>query len=212
MNLSSIPFYRRPRAQIIAAVVFALGVAAAPLMSLTDSSAAPQATPPVLNLSVTQAFGTLTATWTAPQGILELALRHANARSPHNNGYQAPTSYTCTLMYGFGIPSSYSETSTTTSCSFSGLGNNTTYGIGVVANYTYYYGYYNYSSVQVTAFPQAVTTTTVAGSTSATTTSTSTTTTWPSQPKRTITCVKGKITKKVTAVAPTCPAGYKLKK
>jgi len=30
--------------------------------------------------------------------------------------------------------------------------------------------------------------------------------------KFTITCVKGKLTKKVTAVNPKCPAGYKLKK
>ena len=30
--------------------------------------------------------------------------------------------------------------------------------------------------------------------------------------KRTITCVKGKLTKKVTAVKPKCPSGYKLKK
>ena len=30
--------------------------------------------------------------------------------------------------------------------------------------------------------------------------------------KRTITCVKGKLSKKVTAVQPKCPSGYKLKK
>jgi membrane protein involved in colicin uptake len=30
--------------------------------------------------------------------------------------------------------------------------------------------------------------------------------------KTTITCVKGKLTKKVTAVKPKCPSGYKLKK
>jgi membrane protein involved in colicin uptake len=30
--------------------------------------------------------------------------------------------------------------------------------------------------------------------------------------KTTITCIKGKLTKKVTAVKPKCPAGYKLKK
>jgi Neocarzinostatin family len=34
----------------------------------------------------------------------------------------------------------------------------------------------------------------------------------PAQPKKTITCVKGKKSKKVTAVKPVCPAGYKLKK
>jgi membrane protein involved in colicin uptake len=30
--------------------------------------------------------------------------------------------------------------------------------------------------------------------------------------KTTITCVKGKLTKKVTAVKPKCPSGYKVKK
>jgi hypothetical protein len=30
--------------------------------------------------------------------------------------------------------------------------------------------------------------------------------------KITITCVKGKLTKKVTAAKPSCPAGYKVKK
>jgi membrane protein involved in colicin uptake len=30
--------------------------------------------------------------------------------------------------------------------------------------------------------------------------------------KTTITCIKGKLTKKVTAVKPKCPSGYKLKK
>jgi membrane protein involved in colicin uptake len=33
-----------------------------------------------------------------------------------------------------------------------------------------------------------------------------------SMKKTTITCVKGKLTKKVTAVKPKCPTGYKLKK
>jgi len=41
-------------------------------------------------------------------------------------------------------------------------------------------------------------------------TTTTTTTTVP-HVKQTITCVKGKITKKVTAVSPVCPAGYKKK-
>jgi hypothetical protein len=35
----------------------------------------------------------------------------------------------------------------------------------------------------------------------------------PTLPKKTtIICTKGKLTKKVTAVKPKCPAGYKLKK
>jgi hypothetical protein len=35
---------------------------------------------------------------------------------------------------------------------------------------------------------------------------------WEATQKTTITCVKGKLTKKVTAVKPKCPSGYKLKK
>jgi len=31
------------------------------------------------------------------------------------------------------------------------------------------------------------------------------------QKKTTITCIKGKVSKKVTAVSPKCPAGYKKK-
>jgi hypothetical protein len=30
--------------------------------------------------------------------------------------------------------------------------------------------------------------------------------------KKTITCIKGKLTKKITAIKPKCPTGYKLKK
>jgi hypothetical protein len=35
---------------------------------------------------------------------------------------------------------------------------------------------------------------------------------WEKTQKMVITCVKGKLTKKVTAVKPKCPAGYKVKK
>ena len=35
---------------------------------------------------------------------------------------------------------------------------------------------------------------------------------WEKTQKATITCVKGKLTKKVTAIKPKCPSGYKLKK
>jgi hypothetical protein len=32
------------------------------------------------------------------------------------------------------------------------------------------------------------------------------------QKKKTITCIKGKLTKRVIAIKPKCPSGYKLKK
>jgi hypothetical protein len=34
---------------------------------------------------------------------------------------------------------------------------------------------------------------------------------WSKSKKTTITCVKGKLTKKVTAIKPVCPKGYKKK-
>jgi hypothetical protein len=59
---------------------------------------------------------------------------------------------------------------------------------------------------------EAVTTTTTTSTTTTTTTLPPTTTTTASKvTSKTITCVKGKLTKKVTAVNPVCPAGYKKK-
>ena len=216
MSKSSVPSYRRPRTQVIAAVLFGIGISIAPLMNMTSNAMAAPAQAPT-NLSVTQDGGTVSATWTAPQSYFENnASRHANlhAHSSTPGGYYSPTSYTCTLMYGFSQPSAYSVTSPNTSCSFSNVSTSTVYGIGVVATYNILYdGYYQdtFVSPQVVAFPVATLSSSSSGSTSATTTSTSTTTTWPTQPKTTITCVKGKVTKKVTAVDPRCPAGYKKK-
>jgi hypothetical protein len=60
---------------------------------------------------------------------------------------------------------------------------------------------------------EAVTTTTTTSTTTTTTTLPPTTTTTAAKvTSKTITCVKGKLTKKVTAVNPVCPAGYSLKK
>lgn len=44
------------------------------------------------------------------------------------------TSYTCTLLYGYNIPSNFSVTSTSPECSFSGLTLSNSYGISVVAH------------------------------------------------------------------------------
>ena len=58
----------------------------------------------------------------------------------------------------------------------------------------------------------AVTTTTTTSTTTTTTTlPPTTTTTIKKVVTQTITCVKGKLSKKVTAVSPVCPAGYKKK-
>ncbi len=70
------------------------------------------APPAVTNLGVSAGTDSVSASW-APNG---------NA-----------TSYTCTLMYGFNTPSSYTSTTTSTSCTFSGLAAGSTWGIQVVA-------------------------------------------------------------------------------
>lgn len=43
------------------------------------------------------------------------------------------TSYTCTLLYGYHVPSSFKVSTTSTSCSFGGLSPTTSFGISVVA-------------------------------------------------------------------------------
>jgi hypothetical protein len=138
---------------------------------------------PVTNLSVAQGSGSVTGTWVS----------------------SGAPSYICTLMFGFNDPSTYTQTTSNTTCTFSGLSPTIPYGISVVAS--------NGSSISsavvafsVLASPPVVTTTT---------TQPPTTTTLPPPPppkKRSILCVKGKHKKRVVAVNPRCPAGYKVKK
>lgn len=66
---------------------------------------------PVTNLSVKVVGGNLVATWSG----------------------SATTSYTCTLLYGFGAPTSFTVTSRTNSCVFYNVGN-TALGVRVVAS------------------------------------------------------------------------------
>lgn len=65
------------------------------------------------------------------------------------------------------------------------------------------------STTTTTVAPTTTTTTTMVTSVAPTTTTTMKSA--PAPKKTTITCVKGKVTKKVTAVKPVCPAGYKKK-
>jgi len=111
---------------------------------------------------VTRTTGTLTATWNA---------------SP------TATSYTCTLMYGFNLPSTFKMQVTSTSCIFSGLDPQTNYGVGVSANVG------GLSSSRTVAFPN-----------------------YTPPVKTTITCVKGRSVKHVTGYGPVCPPGYTQKK
>jgi hypothetical protein len=126
----------------------------------------------VTNLFVTQIGTKLSASWSASTDA---------------------TNYTCTLLYGFTTPSTFTSTVTGTSCSFTGLSATTPYGVAVVANGP------GGSSDSVSAF----------GTPSPTTTTTIHTT--PRPVVRTIVCVHEKKIKRVRGVHPRCPAGYKKK-
>ena len=67
-----------------------------------------------------------------------------------------------------------------------------------------------FATVTMTIYPVAATTTTVAPTTT-TTVAPTTTTTVAVAKKTTIVCTKGSTIKRVTAVSPKCPAGYKKK-
>jgi len=86
-----------------------------------------------------------------------------------------------------------------TSCPISNLGPDATFSFTVTAINAKGSATSSVSNVVSYASPTTVVPTT-----------TTTTTTMPLA-KQTITCVKGKIIKKVTAVSPVCPAGYKKK-
>jgi hypothetical protein len=77
--------------------------------------AAQTAGPSVLASEVSTHSGTsLSATWTGAPGA---------------------TSFTCTLLYGFDAPSTFTATTTGHSCTFSGLDPHALYGVRVVAHY-----------------------------------------------------------------------------
>ena len=95
------------------------------------------------------------------------------------------SSYTCTLMYGYNDPSSVTTTVTTPSCTFEGLDTTMAYGIEVAATNSY--------GASAVAFGTAVPAVVKAP-----------------PAKHTIVCKKNRSTalKTVTAVHPTCPAGW----
>ena len=113
----------------------------------------------VSDLSVTPGVDSLTASWQGPQGL---------------------TTYRCTLMYGFGEPSGFSQVVSGNSCTFSGLSPTTGYGIAVTASWSVSAA--NASSI---AYGQ------------------------PLAPVVTITCVHKHHTRHVSGTSPVCPAGWR---
>jgi hypothetical protein len=140
--------------------------------AMTDTNLLAPSISPITNLYVTQNGPVLSATWNASAGA---------------------TSYTCTLMFGFNTPSTFTMTASTPACSFTGLSSTTPYGVAVVANGP------DGSSSSVSAFgaPTPTTTTTIHKI--------------PRPVERTIVCVRAKKVKRVRGVHPTCPSGYKKK-
>ena len=122
------------------------------------------------NVQTSRTSGSITVSWTPSSGA---------------------TSYTCTLMTGFNVPTSFKVYSTSPQCVFNGLDPSTPYGVQVVVNG----GSTNSSPVIGFANipPVPTTTTTVHHLIPA---------------KRTITCVKGSLVKHIRAVNPRCPVGY----
>jgi hypothetical protein len=142
----------------------------------------------VTNLVVSEAHGTITATWNAS--------RIPTLRTPHVSSHGFfDLSYQCTLMYGFNLPSTYTVVTTSTTCSFGGLDPTAVFGIEVAVSYGGPY------SLPVIGFPAVVTTST---------TTTTTTTTVPAVPPtpKTIKCVRGTVVRHVRGINPHCPAGF----
>ncbi len=107
--------------------------------------------------------------------------RTASTLSATWNPSAGAVDYSCTLMYGYNVPSTFRETTLSTSCWFGGLSPTVSYGLRVTANGP------NGSSLGVVDFAKA--------------------------PRMTsITCVKGRLTQRVTAYQPRCPSGFRVKR
>lgn len=139
-------------------------------------------------------YGTVESFTTLPSDIgMVYVARSGSTLNATWNPAPGATSYTCTLMFGFASPSTFSQSVATPSCTFYGLGTSV-YGVSVVANYV------GGTSAASVGFAYAAPTTT---------STTSTTTSVPAPPaKKTIVCRKGTSVKRVTALNPRCPAGY----
>ena len=129
---------------------------------------APPSTPSlasIAGLSVSESLGSISATWYPDAGA---------------------TSYTCTLMYGFNDPSTFSETTTATTCKYA-VDSATAWGIRVTANDS------SGSSSGVTAFGSAVVAPPVKKVKKVTS----------------IACTNGKHSRRFYGLHPSCPNGWR---
>ena len=125
----------------------------------------------------------------APTSVVVTTTKSAVSASwkpPVSNGGAPITSYTCTLMFGYNNPSSFTQKTTGPTCSFTGLTDPANYGVVVSATNSV-----GTTSATIAFAPSAATTTTT-----------------PAPHRTTITCHKGKKTRRVTGLNPHCPTGY----
>ena len=134
--------------------------------AMTDTNIVSSSISPITNLYVTQSGPALSATWTASAGA---------------------TSYTCTLLFGFNTPSTFTTTVPSAACAFTGLSTTTPYGVSVVSNGP------DGSSSSVSAFGAPTPTTT------------STIHKVPRPVERTIVCVRAKKVSEYAASIPPAP-------
>ncbi len=116
---------------------------------------------PPLNVTVTATSSSLSATWTA-------------SASPQS-------AFECTLLYGFGSPTTFHQVTTGNSCTFAGLAPNTDYGVSVVVE-----------TASGPSVPAVVYSLTDA----------------PSTGRGSVICVRGTVTRRVFGRHPTCPRGF----
>jgi len=159
---------------------------------------------------------TLTALWAVPPIVYSKPTAPSNVTSSLSNGTATvsftpgssgnlPTYNQIDMYINGQLVGNVCNVTGATSCPIANLGPEATFSFTVTAVNSKGSATSSVSNAVSYASP-----TTVLPTTTTTTTSTTTTTTVPPT-KLTITCVKGKVTKKVTAVSPVCPAGYKKK-
>jgi len=157
---------------------------------------------------------TLTAVWVTPPIVYSKPTAPSNVTASMNNGTATvsftpgtsgnlPTYNQIDMLINGQSVGNVCNVTGATSCPITNLGPDAAFSFTVTAVNSKGSATSAVSNVVSYASPTTVPPTT-------TSTTTTTTTTMPPA-KQTITCVKGKITKKVTAVSPVCPAGFKKK-